>query len=146
MKQSAFKQLNSSLVITGKIFIFFLIFFYAIVNIFSSQRISPLYFQLAKENRDGVVDFLSKIKSLPVFNSFLAMNKNIYGNSLEDEVFAESLKRGQNIEEYELLLQKNPKSRDVLYNLYVLHLEDGNELKAEGYLKKTREIDPSIED
>ena len=145
MKQSAFKQLNSFFLIRGKVFFFLLIFLYISANIFYSQNISPLYFQLAKENRDGVVDFLSKIKSLPVFETFLVMNTNVYGYSLEKEVFAESLKRKQSIDEHEILLQKNPESRDVLYNLYILYLEESNQTKAMEYLKKAKGIDPSIE-
>ena len=118
---------------------------FLVFNLIYSQLISPLYFQLAKEDKTAVTDFLSKIKNLPVFSSFLEINKNIYGNSLEAEVFAESVKRKQSIKEYESYLQKNPASRDVLYNLYLLYQDNNNQIKAKEYLNKTKELDPLIQ-
>ena len=53
-------------------------------------------------------------------------------------------KRKETMAEFESLLQKNPKSRDLLYNLYLLYNEDGNKIKAEEYLKKAKEIDPTV--
>ena len=129
-----------------KIFAITFLFSFFFFNLLSSQLISPLYFQLVKEDKNAVVSFLSKIKNLSVFPLFLAINKNIYGNSLEQEVFAEDNKRKETIAEFESLLQKNPKSRDILYNLYLLHNEDGNKIKAEEYLRRAKEIDPLIEE
>ena len=40
--------------------------------------------------------------------------------------------------------KKNPKSRDILYNLYLLEKAEGNITKAEEYLIKAKEIDPMI--
>jgi tetratricopeptide (TPR) repeat protein len=123
---------------------FCLLSVFLLVNMFASQFISPLYFQLVKEDKKAVVNFLNKIKNLPVFSSFLETNKNIYGGSLQQEVFAESLKRKQKIAGLEILLQRNPKSRDLLYNLHLLYNEEGDKIKAEEYLRKAKEIDPSI--
>jgi len=144
MKQTNGKSFKATLKSFAKIFLFLAIFGYAFINIFFSQNISPLYFQVAKENRQAVVNFLSQIKNYPAFGSFLATNKNIYDDSLEQEVFAESIKRKQTIENYEELLEQNPKSRDILYNLYLLYHEENNELKAAEYLKRAREIDPAL--
>ena len=82
---------------------------------------------------------------LPAFPLFLQMNKNIYGGSLKQEVFAKDNKRKETIAKFESLLQKNPKSRDLLYNLYLLYQEDGNGTKAEEYLRRAKVIDPMIE-
>lgn len=120
------------------------LFLFLLFNLISSQLISPLYFQLLKEDKNVAVAFLRKIKKLPAFTSFLEINKNIYDNSFEQEVLSPDIKRNKLIEEYELLLQKNPKSRDLLYNLYLLYQEDGNEVKAEEYFQKAKEIDPMI--
>jgi hypothetical protein len=144
MKQSNGKNFKASLKTLAKSLLFLAIFSYALINILLSQNISPLYFQVAKENRSAVVDFLSQIKNHPAFASFLTTNQNIYNHSLEQEVFAESIKRKQRIEDYEELLSQNPKSRDILYNLYLLYHEENDELKAAAYLKRAREIDPAL--
>src|SRR3990167_6553743 len=121
------------------------LFLFLLFNLISSHLISPLYFKLLKEDKAAVVGFLRKIKKLPVFLSFLEINKKIYGNSFEQEVLAPDIKRNKLIEDYELLLLKNPKSRDLLYNLYLLYQEDGNEIRAEEYLRRAKEIDPTLE-
>ena len=120
------------------------LFLFLLFNLISSHLISPLYFKLLKEDKDAAVSFLRKIKKLPAFASFLDINKKNYGNSLEQEVFAPDIKRNNLIGEYELLLLKNPKSRDALYNLYLLYQEDGDEIKAGEYLRRAKEIDPMI--
>ena len=145
MKYKALKTLKYIFLTAGKVFLYLFLFLSILLNIFSSQLISPLYFQLVKEDKNAVISFLNKIKNFPVFPAFLTMNKNIYGDSLEEEVFAENKKREEMIAEYEILLQKTPKSRDILYNLYLLYKEDGNKIKAEEYLRRAKEVDPSID-
>lgn len=145
MKNNNLKlKINESLFTSFKFLLVIFTFSFLIFNFVASQNISSLYFQLAEEDRVAVVNFLSKIKNLPSFNSFLQMNKNIYGNSLAEDVFAESVKRKQSIKEYELLLQKNLLSRDVLFNLYLLYQADGNQIKAEEFLDRAKKIDPSL--
>lgn len=91
-----------------------------------------------------MVSFLQKIKKLPVFNQFLSMNSNIYGPSIMDEINNIETARKQNIGKLESLLEKNPKSRDVLYDLYLLYKEEGNNMRAQQYLEKAKAVDPSI--
>ena len=129
----------------AKLLLGIFLFLFLLFNLITSQLISPLYFKLLKEDKAAVVGFLRKIKKLPVFLSFLEINKKIYGNSFEQEVLAPDIKRNKLIEDYELLLLKNPKSRDLLYNLYLLYQEDGNEIRAEEYLRRAKEVDPSID-
>ena len=129
----------------AKLLLGIFLFLFLLFNLITSQLISPLYFKLLKEDKVAVVGFLRKIKKLPVFLSFLEINKKIYGNSFEQEVLAPDIKRNKLIEDYELLLLKNPKSRDLLYNLYLLYQEDGNEIRAEEYLRRAKEIDPTLE-
>jgi len=136
------KHLTSDII---KIFATIFLFSFLLFNLIASQLVSPLYFQLTKEDKNAVVAFLQKIKNLPVFPYFLDINKKIYGDSLEQEVFAEDNERKETIAKFESLLQKNQKSRDVLYNLYLLYNEDGNKIKAEEYFQKAKEIDPAIE-
>ena len=145
MKHKALKTLKYIFLTAGKVFLYLFLFLFILLNIFSSQLISPLYYRIVKEDKSAVVSFLSKTKNLPAFFLFLEMSKNIYGNSLEQEVFAEDNKRKEMIAKFESFLEKNPKSRDLLYNLYLLYKEGGDGIKAEEYLKRAKEIDPLIE-
>jgi len=123
--------------------IFFLIFF-IFLNIFASQKISPIYFQLINNNRKATVNFLKRIKTHPQFAFFLKTNKNIFNHYLENEVFSEQRKNEEKIAELESLLAKNPKSRDIIYKLYLINKDLGNDHQAEKYLKMAKEIDPNI--
>lgn len=118
-----------------------LLLLYLFVNILSSQLISPLYFQIAKEDRKSVIVFLEKIKDFPSFPYFLDIHKKIYGNQIEQNVFAEEVKRKETIQNLELLLRRNSKSRDILYRLSLLYREEGNQTKADEYLNKAKVID-----
>ena len=79
MKLIAFKKLEKYLIVWIKALLLFAIFIYLLANVLSSQLISPLYFQLVKEDKKAVARFLNKIKDLAMFPSFLEMNKIIYG-------------------------------------------------------------------
>jgi len=122
------------------IFLLFFLFF----NIVSSQIISPLYFQLINNDQKAVVTFLQKIKNLPDFQKYLEMNKNIYGSTIENSVFIRDKERREEISKLQTLLEKNPSSRDILYDLSILYKEDGNEIKAKEYMDKAKKIDPLI--
>lgn len=126
------------------IFAMSLLLVYLFVNILSSQLISPLYFQIAKEDRKSVIILLEKIKDFPSFPYFLEIHKKIYGNRIEQDVFAEEVKRKETIQNLELLLTRNPKSRDILYRLSLLYRDEGNQTIADGYLNKAKVIDPVI--
>jgi len=128
------------LLIGGSIFLSLLL----IANIVFSQNIRPLYFYLINEDKRGVIDFLKQTISLPYFNGLLTINKNIYGNSVEDEVFSRTREREKQIARLESALKINPSARDVLYGLYLLNLADNNQEKAEGWLSKAREVDPDV--
>jgi tetratricopeptide (TPR) repeat protein len=121
-----------------------LILAFLFFNSISSQVISPLYFQFVNKNRQAVVDYLIKIKPLSEFKKILGMNKNIYGKGIENDIFNEEAERKQTIKNLEQLLTKNPKARDVLYRLYLLYKEGGNNLTAEKYLRQAKEVDPSM--
>ncbi|OGK11714.1 hypothetical protein A2954_05340 [Candidatus Roizmanbacteria bacterium RIFCSPLOWO2_01_FULL_37_12] len=145
MKHKRLKGFKQTFLTAGRVLFFILIFVYVLTNIFFSQNLSHLYFELVKEDRAAVVSFLNKLKKLPIFPEYLRVNKKIYGDALEKEVFAENVKRKQTIAEAELLLEKNPKSRDILYNLYLLYKEDGDDIKAGEYLRRAKEVDPAIQ-
>ncbi|MBI2641852.1 tetratricopeptide repeat protein [Candidatus Roizmanbacteria bacterium] len=123
---------------------FFILFVYLTLNIFFSQNISQLYVGVANDDVFAVTEFLQKIKPLPEFRSFFDIQKRIYGDSIESEVYKDEFQIRQKIQKFESALQKNQKSRDLLYGLSKLYNKLGETDKAKEYLEKAREIDPTI--
>jgi len=126
--------------------VFLLVFLgvFLLLEIFASQIISPLYVQVVNEDKSGVVNYLKKIVSLAIYKEELSMYKITYGEGLGNAVLSEKLARDNKIQKLEQLLVNSPKSRDVLYSLFLLHQEDGNKIKAEKYLQTAREVDPEL--
>lgn len=124
--------------------IIFLFGFFVLVNALSSQTISSVYFRLVNEDRGGVVLFLKKIITLPQFASEYKNYYSVYGKTIENEVFSEKRAREQKINELERILVNNPGERDVLYSLFLLYQAEGDEKKAEEYLKRAKTVDPLI--
>ncbi len=121
----------------------FLLFF-LVSNIIFSQTISPLFSQVVNGDKKAVIEYLKKIKSQSEFKKELEYYKNTYGVEIEQQVFEEDRKREEKIKEYKLVLQKNSKSRDVLYGLYLLYQSKGDNRQAQGYLEMAKEVDPTI--
>jgi len=121
----------------------FLLFF-LVLNIIFSQTISPLFSQVVNGDKKAVIEYLKKIKSQFEFKNELEYYKKTYGVEIEQQVFEEDRKREEKIKEYKLVLQKNSKSRDVLYSLYLLYQSKGDNRQAQGYLKMAKEVDPEI--
>ena len=120
-------------------FLSFLIF-----NLIYSQTVSPIYFQMINNNKKAVVSLLEKIKTFPEFQKILEMNKNIYGKTVEEETFRQENEKKLIIDNLEQKLRINPKARDILYSLYQLYLTEGEKNKAEEYLRRAKEVDPSV--
>lgn len=125
-------------------FLLLVMLIFIFLNIFASQKISPIYFQLINNNRQATVSFLKKINHHPQFAFFLKTNINNFDHFLENEVFSEQKIKEEKVAQLEALLKKNPKSRDVIYKLYLLNKDLGNNQPAEKYLKIAKEIDPNI--
>ena len=117
---------------------------FLIFNLVSSQAISPLYFQFVGNNKNSAIDLLEKIKKFPEFQKILEMNKNIYGITIEKEVYRQENDEISMINNLEQQLRINPKAKDILYRLYLLYKEKGNNLTAEKYLKQAQELDPTL--
>ena len=120
------------------------IFAFCFLNLISSYSISPLYFQFINNDETATVNFLQKINSLPDYKRILEMNNNIYGLTIEEQIFAKNNQKKEMINDLEQKLLINPKSRDILYSLYQLYLEEGNENLANDYLRQAKEVDPSV--
>lgn len=134
-------------VVKSKIFnIFFVVLIFALLflNFFYSQSISPLYEGFVNNDKTVTVSFLQKIKTLPEYPRILEMNNNIYGNSISEEILKQENKKKELISNLEKQLIINPKARDVLYSLYQLHQADGNQIKANNYLMRAKEVDPNL--
>jgi len=120
------------------------IFAFLFLNLVFSQLISPIYFRFINNDKNATINFLQKIKTFPEFQKILEMNKNIYGKTVEEETFRQENEKKLMINNLEQKLMINPKARDVLYSLYLLYKEKGDNLTAEKYLKQAKEIDPSL--
>ena len=128
-----------------KVFIFFLLAAFVLINFYSFQVFQPLFFSLINTQRKSdAVLFLKKIKKHKEFNQQLVYFKNLYGPEIEKDVFEEEIKRKREIKKLETLLQKNEKARDVLLKLAILYFEDENFKKAKEYYQKAKKIDPQI--
>jgi len=117
-----------------------LLLMFLLLNIASSQSISPLYFDLVKKDTDSTVAFLQHIKQLPDFKSY----KDLFNLDIQKQFAAEETDQIAEIRRFEGLLEKNPFARDVLSTLSFLHNQAGNKNKAQEYLKKAQKIDPNV--
>jgi tetratricopeptide (TPR) repeat protein len=118
---------------------------FIIVNIYFSQTLHPLFFKLVNQpKKSDIVLFLKKIKNTREFPQQLQYFKNIYGQDIEKEVFAQELKRREEIIKLETALKKNEKAKDILVKLAILYFEEGNLNKAREYYQRAKKVDPMI--
>lgn len=123
--------------------IVFLLVFFLGANIFFSQNISPLLSKVLSGDKTAIIEFLSKIKKLPEFKNELDKYSKDF-SSLKEQVFASDSKRDRLINQFEQVLQSNPKASDALYSLSLLYGEKGDTKKSQEFLKKAKKIDPQI--
>lgn len=115
------------------------------VNIYSSQDLHPLFFNLvSRQQKTDAVVFLKKIAQTPAFPSQLGLFQKIYGADLVNEVKADELARAKEREKLQQVLEKNAKARDILVKLAILYYEDNNHQKAKEYYRKAQTIDPEV--
>lgn len=123
---------------------------YLLGNIVFSQNVSPLYYNLSNTNLnkqslyDQALEFLLSIRNLPEFNKFSPRFEAVYGNVLVEDIKKEDDKNSNYFKNLEYILDKNSKSRDALLKLYLYHVQKGDPEKAQEYLNKAREVDPSL--
>lgn len=124
---------------------------FLLANIVASQTVSPLYFNLVSppqptaDKFQNAITFLIAIESLPQYQEHLNYYRNLYGETIVDSVSGPKRERLLLLQSFEQILQKNPKSRDILYSLSVFYRETGDEIKAEEYLRQAKDLDPAIE-
>lgn len=111
-------------------------------NIVLSQTISSLYGKFVQDEKNSIGEVLSSIQPLPEFNKLYLIYKNKYGLKVESEVFAEEKKDRLFQSDLEKILEQNPQSRDVNYNLSQILKKEGE--NGTTYLIRAREVDPEI--
>lgn len=146
-KKAKMEKKSSFLDFSKKLFLFFLsllMIVFLAINIFFSQNISPLFLKVINFDYQSTVIFLKKIKKTPYFSKELTKFKKIYGQKIVNDVLFEDIQREKEIKKLKDFLKLNPDSRDLLYNLYFLYKEAGDEKLAKEYLQKAKAIDPWI--
>lgn len=113
-------------------------------NIIFSQRYNVNMYGVMRGEKTAILNYLKHIWGTPLFNLELSTYK-MDGREevLTDWTFFQqiSTKRIQSLEEVARL---HPYSPELYYNLYLLYSERGQNIKAQEYLQKARQIDPSI--
>lgn len=119
------------------------LFFILVANVLASQRIPELFFQITNDNEQAYITFLKQGRTT---SSFRVLSPEILQNFArhEDEIYADERQRRELIQKLEVLLDKNPKSRDILYSLYLLYDKDEKHDVAQMYLQEAQKIDPSL--
>ncbi|MCL4375110.1 hypothetical protein M1523_04605 [Patescibacteria group bacterium] len=115
-----------------------------LLNLVSSQQISPLYFSLADGSHGAAINYLRRISRLDIFPDQLKQYAASYGNNLEQQIFAEKYQREAMINKLEQDIKKNPKAKDVLYRLCQLYQAKGDEKRAQSYRQMAQAIDPAV--
>lgn len=121
-----------------------LVLILTVINIISSQTISSFYFPLIRNDKNAVVLSLQKLVGQPEFEYVLAQQEERLNTNLDNKVFVKGIDSTTQISQLEYGLELNPKSPQVLYRLYELYTEEREPKKAAEYLRRAKEVDPSI--
>ncbi len=113
-------------------------------NIIASQNIHPLYFQVINDNRQAEAVFLKAIRLLPDYNYFYQIARQKYGEIVDQEMNREAERKKATIANLESILERNPKARDVLFNLGQLYESEGDIEKATLYRERAIAVDPMV--
>jgi len=118
---------------------------FLLLNMIFPQMVNPAYFQIMNDNENSAIYYLQSIQHLPQFSSDYLRFKNIYGERLENTMLADKNAQIKMMQQFEQILVKNPYSRDILYSLFLIYERLGNKNIAQEYLRRAKEIDPSLE-
>jgi len=127
-----------------KFILIFLLLFILVFNIVYSQFITPLYIKFTYQDRGATISYLQKIKDTKYYSKQISRFKNIYDPFIESEVNQQEILKNEESIKLEQILKLNPLSRDVLYRIYQLKADGGNNPYQNDLLIKIREIDPTI--
>ncbi len=122
----------------------FIFLIFLVLNIAASQFLPTSYFSFIEGDRESAVSLLKAVKLLPEFPTLADRQRKIYGNIIDTELFTTEKNREVRIFQLEQLRAKYPKSRDILYGLYLLYNDEGAVEKAQKYLQQAQAIDPMV--
>lgn len=126
----------------GTSILFGLLFLFLAMNILFAVSL-PNIDPITSGKSEGIVNFMRRARTLSPFQTLFPEIKFTFVNH-ELEVYKDDHDRRDMIDKLEKALTINPKSRDVLYSLYLLHDKAGNVEKASEYLQRSQEVDPAV--
>ena len=136
-KLIAFFKTSAMIIIYGSALLFI------VINIWSSQHVPQLFFDLANDDEKSVVELLTKAKDTKQYKYLLPEVEEVISKNSE-AIYKESNDRSVQIQTLRALLELNPESPEILYSLHVLYRADKDMVNAAIYLQKARMIDPQI--
>jgi tetratricopeptide (TPR) repeat protein len=92
----------------------------------------------------ATAQYIKKMQNTPQFQALFSEQKKIFGNDLEEQVYMRNITQAQLKNKLEQVLKLNPKSRDALYELYVINEREGNHTVAQAYLDRAIAVDPMV--
>lgn len=128
---------------TGTSILFGVLFLFLATNILFAVSLPDIDSMISDSNKE-LVDFMKRARKISSFQRVLYEMKTVFA-AHEQEVYKDDRERQQKISRLEEILIINPKSRDVLYSLYLLYDKAGDEQKADEYLQRAKEVDPRVE-
>ncbi len=145
VKKKAEKESSSYsawLIHIGTSILFGVLFLFLAINILFAVTL-PNLDTFAGANSTGVVNFMKRTRTLPAFKNLFGEIKITF-SAHEQEVYKDDRERRALITKLEEAIAINPKSRDVLYTLYLLYEKAGNTEKATEYLERAQAVDPKV--
>jgi|GEM_PF-1316102 len=126
-----------------KIIAFGAVALFVVMNVWSSQYVPQLFFDLANGGEKSIVQVLIKAKDVPQFEDLFPEIRQVVADNV-DAIYKESNDRSVQIKKLEALLQSNPESPEILYALHILYKANKDAVRADVYLQRARMIDPQI--
>ncbi len=127
----------------GASILFGVLFLFLATNILFAVSLPDLDTVMSGKKED-VVHFMKRARTLTPFRKLFPEIKSTFVEN-ELEVYKDDRDRRTLILKLEEALKVNPKSRDVLYSLYLLYDKSGDAEKAALYLQQAQEVDPTID-
>ena len=119
--EQSIEQPKKNIRYTLRLILYYSLFMFLMANIVLSQYISPLYFRFIMDDIPATAQYIKKMQNTPQFQTLFSEQEKIFGNDLEEQVYMRNITQAQLKNKLEQVLKLNPKSRDALYELYVIN-------------------------
>lgn len=114
------------------------------INIFYSQNIDKLFYGVTNFRQQSAHDLLKKLDQTNYYQPQLNYFISFYGPDFYSRIDKQYQGRQVKITSYQQLLEKNPKSTDLLIAISLLYYQDNNYLQAKEFYRQAKIIDPWI--